>query len=186
MGEQVDREWKIVFEFLSIVLLISVGIYFLVKQVLSAEGKATVVWSQHIPWSVQKNRDNQLIFSTIIPVKNETSIDFTLIDVFPRLQLPEEQYKEGVWRSWCRQVESKRTDGYWEAVIVPRTTETAIEIFVVLDSLKTFDTAMMNLPDFSIDLYWLMVCRNPQRVEWSRLIVSADKLREAWQRGEKQ
>ena len=174
-----------IFEVITIILLAVIFGYALIRQILKKQGNATIVWSQHIPWISHKNRDNQLVFSTIIPVKNDTGIDFTLIDVFPRLQLPEEQYKEGIWRSWCRRVDTKRQDGYWEAAILPRRTENAIEIFLVLDSLKTVDTAMMNLPDFSIDLYWLIVCRNPQRVEWQRLAVSAEKLREAWQRGEK-
>ena len=171
-------------EALLILVVIGLLIYWVISQILSNEGNVSIVWSQHIPWSVQRTGETQLVFSTVIPVKNDTLIDITLVDVFARLQLPEEQYKDGLWQVWCRNAESARTDGYWEAFIVKKQSEMAIEIFLIMDSLKTVDLAMVNLPDFSIDLYWQIVCRNPQRVKWQRLAISADKLRETWQRVE--
>ena len=171
-------------EFILAFLLVALLIYGIISHVLSSEGNILVVWSQHIPWSVQRTGENQLVFSTVIPVKNETMIDLTLVDVFGRLQLPEEQYQDGFWQVWCRRAESNRNDGYWEASILGKKSEMAIEIFLILDSMKTIDLAMVNLPDFSIDLYWQIVCRNPQRVKWQRLAISADKLRESWQKGE--
>lgn len=180
-----ERVWSLVVaEILLFLVVVGIVIAFFVKSILSKEGRATVLWSAHIPWLVEKNGENQLIFSTIIPIKNETQIDFTLVDVFARLQLPEEQYTDGFWQVWCRKAETNRVDGYWEAHIVPRRTDTAVELFLTLDATKTVDMAMTNLPDFSVDLYWQIVCRNPLRVRWQRLAISSERLRETWQRGE--
>ena len=74
---------------LLILLVLGILIYWGVCNILSKEGAATILWSQHIPWNVKKLGENQLVFSTIIPIKNDTMIDFTLVDLFPRVQLPE-------------------------------------------------------------------------------------------------
>jgi|GEM_PF-3592121 len=154
-------------------------VYWIILRVLSKEGKAKISDTERCSWKLQKSKKNQLIFSTTILIKNDTSIDFTLVDVFTRLQLPEEQYKDGICRSWIRRADTNREDGYWEAMIIPKKTGTTAEVFLIIDAVKSLETTMNNLPDFFIDLYWQIVCRNPQRVEWQRIRVFADDLREA-------
>ena len=64
-----ERVWSLVVaEILLFLVVVGIVIAFFVKSILSKEGRATVLWSAHIPWLVEKNGENQLIFSTIIPI----------------------------------------------------------------------------------------------------------------------
>ena len=162
-------------------LLAVIVIYIGVRWVLSAQGQVRFAWLTKSDWSVSKVSDSFAQFAVKIPLKNETGIDLTIVDAFPRILLPEEQYQSA--RVFGRAVfgEDAREDGYWEAVIIPRRTGANLTLVLEFCSDRgTLAEALAELPDFNVDLYWQTVCRNPIRIEKQRFQIQAEELRKAF------
>lgn len=162
-------------------LLAVIVIYVGVRWILSAQGQVEFAWPAKSAWSVSKVSDSFAQFTVKVPLKNETGIDLTIVDAFPRILLPEEQYKSA--RVFGRAVfgEDAREDGYWEAVIIPRRTGANLTLVLEITSeAGTLEKALAEMPDFNVDLYWQTVCRNPIRIEKQRFQTQAAELKKAF------
>ena len=162
-------------------LVAVIVIYLGVRWVLSSQGQVRFDWSAKSIWKVSKSSDSFAQFTVKVPLKNETGIDLTIVDAFPRILLPEEQYKSA--RVFGRAVfgEDGREDGYWEAVIIPRRTGANLTLVLEITSEDgRMERALAKLPDFNVDLYWQTVCRNPIRIEKARFKIQAAELQKAF------
>jgi hypothetical protein len=72
------------------------------------------------------------VFTTSVPFVNSGPQDGTIVDLFPRHLLPQEQFDKVKAESFVSRQGAERSDGYWEAVIIPKKTGGVLNVTVVL------------------------------------------------------
>ncbi len=104
----------------------------------------------------------------------------TVMDCFPRAYLPREQYPSLRVDTFLSRADEPRDDGYWEAYLVPRKKEVALNVVVTLRSLDgRIGTTMEDLGEFPIDVVYNVYGRSDARYERTRFVVSGVNLRQS-------
>lgn len=135
---------------------------------------------QHSPWQVEQNEQG-LVARTVVSYINKGRQDGTLMDVFPRCQVPQEYYDAARITATVTNEAAPRTDGYWEANIVPTGTGGAVVLTVQFAPRQDVAAALEALVDFPIDIIYQVVARGPWYLAKTRLLVRAAEIHQAWQ-----
>jgi hypothetical protein len=102
------------------------------------------------------------------------------MDAYTRHLLPYEQY-DGV--KVCSRLEletNPRTDGYWEALIVPQGTGEGVIVTVELTATKgDIRQALANMVDMPIDLVYQVVARSDWFITKARIVMTAEEVAKA-------
>lgn len=168
---------------LMIVLLFVILIVAAVWLYIAQQGDAEFAFlvDQRTPWIVEESHDDSVTFSVKIPFINRGSQDGTIMDAYTRHLLPFEQYDAVDVYSRLTNEELFRTDGYWEAVIVPKHTGgTAIATVRLTATNGSMDKALADMVDMSVDIVYQIVARSPWYISKNRLIFNADEARLAF------
>lgn len=120
-----------------------------------------------------------ILFCTV-PIKNEGRQNGTLMDVFARPYLPQEQYDKADVRVLLMDTKRPREDDYWEALIVEpgKSVELKVKVILtaksgnILNDLETF-------PDMAMDVIFQTVGRSDWQYEKSRIHLTKEELRDA-------
>ncbi|MDR3588547.1 MAG: hypothetical protein P4N41_02690, partial [Negativicutes bacterium] len=115
-------------EFLSVLLLLVVIVAVAVWLYIARQGDAEFEFlvDQRTDFKLDELTADTAVFSCNIPFVNKGTQDGTIMDCYPRHLLPQEQFDE-VETSSRLELEGKpRKDGYFEALIVPKTTGSAV------------------------------------------------------------
>jgi hypothetical protein len=102
-------------------------------------------------------------FEVSIPFVNSGSQDGTITDFFPRHLLPEEQFDKVKVETFLARTTAERSDGYWEAIIIPKKSGETIKLTVVFTA-KDGDilAALKEMVDMPISF----VCHIVSRGDW--------------------
>ncbi|HWR42692.1 hypothetical protein [Sporomusa sp.] len=124
-------------------------------------------------------------FSATVPFINNGTQDGTLMDVFPRHFLPYEQFDAVDTDSRLTLDCANRSDGYWEAYIVPKNTGGSI-ILTVKFTAKAGDimAALKDMVDMPIDIVFQVVARSPWYIHKNRLVMTASEIQKALAAGQ--
>lgn len=117
-------------DFLMVLLVAAAAVAALVWLYIARQGDAELEFlaEQRTDLKLEEVKADKAVFSCTIPFVNKGSQDGTIMDCYPRHLLPQEQY-DGVEVCTRLALESApRADGYFEALIVPKTTGSAVEI----------------------------------------------------------
>lgn len=168
--------------FLLLLLIIIAAIVAAVALHVVRQGDAAFAFlvEQHGPWRVERSGD-VLTARTVVPFVNRGRQDGTLMDVFPRCQVPQEYYDGACVTATITNEAAPRTDGYWEAFIVPTGASGAVVLTVQFAARRDLSAVLAELVDFPIDIIYQVVARGPWYLAKARLLVSAAAIRQAWQ-----
>lgn len=132
------------------------------------------------PLVVTKVTPTEVTFTIEAVLRNIGRQQGTVMDCFPRAYLPREQYPSLRVDAFLSRADEPRDDGYWEAYLVPRKKEVALNVVVTLRSLDgRIGTAMEDLGGFPIDVVYNVYGRSDARYERTRFVVSGVNLRQS-------
>ena len=119
-------------------------------------------------------------FSTLIRYKNVGSQNGTIVDLFPRHLLPQEQFDAVNVESWLFDKSMERHDGYWEAIIVKKGLEGIIQLNIKLTA-KNGDiiNTLENMVDMPVNLVYQVVGRSWFDIYKERIIMYKEEVAEA-------
>ncbi|BBB90002.1 MAG TPA: hypothetical protein PKA28_07450 [Methylomusa anaerophila] len=170
-------------------LVLAGGIAFAVWLYIAKQGDAKFefIVDQRSNFTLDHLTRDSAAFSTIIPFVNKGTQDGTIMDAYPRHLLPYEQFDGAEVQSRLTLATAGRTDGYWEAAIIPKKTGGSI-ILTVKFTAKNGDIVptlhdMINLPvDMAIDIVYQVVARSSWYIAKNRLIMTAGDIKQALDR----
>ncbi|MDF2874076.1 MAG: hypothetical protein K0R22_759 [Sporomusa sp.] len=169
-------------EFLAIVLILVLGAAVGIWLYIAKQGDAhfQFIVDQRTDFTLTEITQATATFSATVPFVNKGTQDGTLMDVFPRHFLPYEQFDAVDTRARLTLDSANRSDGYWEAYIVPFNTGGAI-ILTVEFTAKAGDIrdALKDMVDMPIDIVFQVVARSPWYIDKNRLIMTAGEIQKA-------
>lgn len=119
-------------------------------------------------------------FTCVVPFVNKGTQDGTIMDCYPRHLLPQEQFDAVEVYSRLELETRRRTDGYFEAVIIPKTTGNAV-IATVTFAAKQGDIrqALASFVDMSVDIVFQVVARGKWYIDKQRMVMPAAEIARA-------
>lgn len=168
---------------LVVVLVAAIGVWLYIANQGDANFKFIV--DQRTDFTLKAITKDTATFSATVPFVNNGTQDGTLMDVFPRYFLPYEQFDAVDTDARLTLDKANRSDGYWEAYIVPVTTGGSI-ILTVKFTAKSGDikVALNDMVDMPIDIIYQVVARSLWYLAKERLVMTADEIHRALAAGE--
>jgi len=167
---------------LVVIVIVILGVWLFIAQQGDAEVKFLV--DNRTAFTLTEVTKEQAVFSCQVPFVNKGPQDGTIMDCYPRHLLPQEQFDATELVSWIALVKSPRRDGYFEALIVPKTTGDTVEITLKFIA-KNGDirTSMADMVDFTLDIVYQIVARSEWYITKERMTVTATELIQALEVG---
>ncbi|WP_371380825.1 hypothetical protein [Sporomusa aerivorans] len=169
-------------ELLAVLLILVLGAIVGIWLYIANQGDAHFKFlvEQHTDFTLKSITQDTATFSTTIPFVNDGTQDGTFMDVFPRHFLPVEQFDAVDTDVRLTLDSANRSDGYWEAYIVPKSTGGSIVLSVKFTA-KSGDikAALRDMVDMPIDIIFQVVARSPWYIHKNRLIMKADEIHKA-------
>lgn len=99
--------------------------------------------------------DKKAVFTLEVPIKNFGSQESAVVDAFARPLLPEEQFKDAVAYAHLENMEARRNDNYFEAVLVPSGVkkDLIITLELVARNSKNIKEVLSDMVDMDIAVY---------------------------------
>lgn len=119
--------------------------------------------SQRSPLHLTELTKESATFTVSIPFVNSGPQDGTIIDLFPRCLLPQEYFDKVTVESYLARTDAERSDGYWEAMIIPKKTGGIIKLTVKFTAKEgDIAVALKEMVDMPVSL----VCQIVSRSKW--------------------
>lgn len=132
---------------------------------------------QRTDFKLEEMNGDRAVFSCVVPFVNKGTQDGTIMDCFPRHLLPQEQY-DAVEVSTRLELETRRrSDGYFEALIVPKTDGNAVIVTVTFTARQGgIGKALEGMVDMPVEIYSQIVARGKWYVDKQRMVMTADEI----------
>jgi hypothetical protein len=133
--------------------------------------------NQRSEFKLEEMSGDRAVFSCVVPFVNKGSQDGTIMDCFPRHLLPEEQFDAVEVSSRLELETRRRSDGYFEALIVPKTDGNAVIVTVTFTARQgDIRQALTGMVDMPIEIYFQVVARGTWYVSKQRVMMMADEV----------
>lgn len=123
--------------------------------------------------------DDKLCFSVDVPFTNEGGDEGLVLDAFPRIYLPQEQYDKALVRGKINLKDVPRDDDYFEALVMPKGEHKTMTVKFELTPMHgaSLKEAVSGLPDFDVALFW--ECRGRENLYTVKkfITISADEVK---------
>ncbi|VBB06506.1 Hypothetical protein LUCI_1739 [Lucifera butyrica] len=163
---------------LVIFLMVAVWLY------IARQGDAEFAYlvKERTDFLLSEATDSTATFTCQVPFLNKGTQDGTIMDAYTRHLLPQEQYDAAEVSSRLMLERAPRNDGYWEALIVPKTTGGIVIVTVKFTS-KQGDIRrdLRDLVDMPIDLVYQVVARSEWYIAKTRMLMTAEEIQRAMQ-----
>ncbi|MBP2655991.1 MAG: hypothetical protein H6Q73_3560 [Firmicutes bacterium] len=163
-----------------IIVLVAVALVIWLYFIRQGDAEFEFLVDQRTGLKLDSINSNVAVFSCKVPFVNKGMQDGTIMDCYTRHLLPREQYDGVELASWLAVETRPRNDGYFEALIVPKTTGETLDItlkFTAKDN--DIKVALADMVDFSLDIVYQVVARREWYIAKQRMIVVADELIQA-------
>lgn len=169
-------------ELLSIVLVAAAFVAVAVWLYIARQGDAEFEFlvDQRTDFTLEALSAERAVFACIVPFVNKGTQDGTIMDCYPRHLLPQEQFDAVDVASRLELESSRRNDGYFEALIVPKTTGSAVIITVSLTAKQgDIRKALADMVDMPVDIVYQAVARSKWYIDKQRLVMPAAEIASA-------
>jgi hypothetical protein len=132
------------------------------------------------PFKVDSMELGRVTLSAELPIRNVGKQNGTIMDMFGRAYLPQEQFDKVRVHTLVMDKERQRDDDYWEAKIVEKGSQVDLIVKVILTGrsgnvLRDVD----GIPDIPIDIIYQVVGRSDWYYAKERIYLNAEELRSA-------
>lgn len=156
--------------------LFAVAIWLFVTRQGDAEFEFLV--DQRTDFAVVEMTAGTATFSCKVPFVNKGTQDGTIMDAYTRHLLPQEQYDAVEVNSRLELESAPRTDGYFEALIVPKTTGQTVVITVKLTAKNgDIQQAIADMVDMPVDIVYQIVARSNWYIHKARIIMKVAEIK---------
>lgn len=132
---------------------------------------------QRTEFKLDELSGDRAVFSCVVPFVNKGTQDGTIMDCFPRHLLPQEQYDAVAVSSRLELESRRRSDGYFEALIVPKTTGSSVVITVSFTAKRgDIREALADMVDMPVEIYFQVVARGKWYITKQRAVMTADEV----------
>lgn len=132
---------------------------------------------QRTDLNLEELTGDKAVFSTVVPFVNKGTQDGTIMDCFPRPLLPQEQYDAAAVSARLELETRRRDDGYFEALIVPKTTGNAVIVTVTFTAKRgDIRQALAAMVDMPVEIYFQVVARGKWYVSKQRVMMTAAEI----------
>ncbi len=132
------------------------------------------------PLMIEDISFNSVVLTTDIPFTNKGRQNGTIMDLYPRHLLPQEQFDNVHIESWTTDLARPRHDGYWEAVIIEPRKGGMIRLHLIMTAKSgNIRTDMKDMPTMHVDIVYQVVGRSDWHIAKNRITISAQELAEA-------
>ncbi len=132
---------------------------------------------QRTDFKLEELNGDKAVFSCVVPFVNKGTQDGTIMDCFPRHLLPQEQFDAAEVSSRLELETRRRSDGYFEALIVPKTDGNAVIVTVAFTAKRgDIKQALAGMVDMPIEIYFQVVARSNWYVDKQRVVMKADEV----------
>ncbi len=123
---------------------------------------------------------NQMVLVTDIPFSNRGKQNGTIMDLYPRHLLPQEQFDAVHVESWTTNANAERHDGYWPAEIIEPRKGGVIRLRVILTGKSgSIRNDAKGFPDMNIDIVYQVVGRSDWHIAKERIVLTAEEVEQA-------
>ena len=164
---------------LAVILVGAVWLY-IVRQ---GDAEFEFLVNQRTDFSLVELTDSKATFSCKVSFVNKGTQDGTIMDAYTRHLLPYEQCDAVEVSSRLELEAAPRTDGYFEALIVPKTTGETVNVTVILTAKNgTITEALKQMVDMPIDIVYQIVARGEWYISKNRMVMRAKEIAQATDR----
>ncbi len=142
--------------------------------------RIVMLTKRRTPFAVEDLTFNQVTLVCDIPFVNKGRQNGTIMDLYPRHLLPQEQFDNVHVESWTTDASKNRHDGYWEAVIIEPRKGGTVRLRLILTSRNgNIHKDLVGFPDMSIDIVYQVVGRSDWHITKNRIVLTAEELQQA-------
>lgn len=165
-------------------ILISVAIFIgliafllFLHPILQGDEKFVIETEKKSSLKVLERGENFLVVNTIIPYNNYGKQICMVLDTFPRVLLPHEQYDKAIVTANLEQLDAPRTDGYFEAFMVyPHKSGDLSLTLRFVSQQSSIEDALQDIFDVSINIYSNGIGRNDMFIRKANLVIKKEEL----------
>lgn len=156
-------------------VVLAVAVWLFIARQGDAEFEFLV--DQRTDFKLEEMSGNRAVFSCIVPFVNKGTQDGTIMDCFTRHLLPQEQFDAVEVSSRLELETRRRSDGYFEALIVPKTDGNAVIVTVAFTAKQgDIRQALAGMVDMPVEIYFQVVARSNWYVDKQRVVMMADEV----------
>lgn len=148
---------SLIFGILELIVAIAIlGIIVIVVYAhIKGTGDSVVMTKDRTALKLEKLTDKEAVFSTECSMVNIGSQDCTILDVFARPYLPQEQYNEATVFANVETTDRRRSDNYFEAMLLPIGSERRLILTLRFEANKgqTITKALKKMVDMDVAIY---------------------------------
>ena len=139
--------------------IIALGILGIIVIVLYAQFKGTgnsiIMTKDRTELKLEKLTDKEAVFTTEFSMVNKGSEDCTILDVFARPYLPQEQFDGATVFGHVETTDRRRNDNYFEAMLLPVDSERRLILTLrfVSNGDKNIKDALKDMVDMDVAIY---------------------------------
>jgi len=139
---------------------------------------------QRTDFKLEEMSSSRAVFSCSVPFVNKGKQDGIIMDCFPRHQLPQEQFDAVELASRIELESKRRLDGYFESVIIPTKTGSALIVTLIFTA-KAGDIrqALAGMVDMSVDIIYQVYALSKWYMAKPRILVTANEIIQALSTG---
>ncbi|HMM22926.1 MAG TPA: hypothetical protein PKA10_19615 [Selenomonadales bacterium] len=169
---------------LLLVLIIAAAVVIWLYVARQGDAEFEFIVDQRTDFRLTELTAGQAVFSCVVPFVNKGTQDGTIMDCYPRHLLPREQFDAVKVESRLALESRLRDDGYFEALIVPKTTGGNVVLTVVL-TVRQGDirATLAEMVDMSLDIVYQVVARSRWYIHKQRLVMTAEEITRALSAG---
>ena len=132
------------------------------------------------PFELKEMTSDTAVFETEVPFHNAGRQLGTIMDFYPRVLLPREQYDRCLVSAQLANKEAERDDGYWESVIYyPRKGGRIRVTVTIVSKNRDIRNDLRTFPDMPIDLVYQVVSRSEWYIHKARITLKAAEVQKA-------
>lgn len=156
---------------------ILIAVLLLLHPLIQGDEKFVIETQKHTPLKVLERGSNFLVVSTNIPYSNYGKQICMVLDIFPRVLLPQEQYDKATVTAHLEQAHAPRADEYFEAFMVyPNKTGDLTLTLRFFSPLLSIEDSLKDIFDVTINIYSNGIGRNEMFIRKTGLVVQKEEL----------
>lgn len=142
--------------------------------------RITMLVKRRSPFVVEDISFDKVVLVCDIPFVNKGKQNGTIMDLYPRHLLPQEQFDNVHIESWTTDANHERHDRYWEATIIEPRQGGMVRLRLIITGIHgNIKKDLIGFPDMNIDIVYQVVGRSDWHIAKNRLVLTSEELQDA-------
>lgn len=166
-----------------VVILVIIAVFYLAFRAYAwrqGDEAITMLVKRRTPFVVEDESFQQVVLVSDIPFVNKGRQNGTIMDLYPRHLMPQEQFDNVHIQSWTTDANAERHDGYWKAQIIETRKGGTVRLRLIFTAKNgNIHKDLKGFPDMNIDIVYQVVGRSDWHISKNRITLTAEELQQA-------